>query len=89
MGTAINSAQFFSRITLNSFLILNRKAVAKKETINEVILCPRCNDETQRIKRTLYMRLLPFSRHVICNSCNERYLKALGGYINLSRIRIF
>ena len=40
--------------------------------------CPRCGDEitpsTRRIRRKLWMRLLPRTRYYNCDRCNSKYL---------------
>lgn len=58
-------------------------------TTEEIILCPSCDEPAKRIKRTGLMRLFPFSRHIYCNGCHERYFKLFGAYIKLDRINIF
>lgn len=64
--------------------------MAQQYTTNEeIILCRSCNEPAMRIKRTGLMRLLPFSRHIYCNGCHERYFKLFGIYIKLNRINIY
>ena len=38
-------------------------------------ICPDCSSAfTRRIPRTGLMRLLPFSKHILCSHCGERSL---------------
>lgn len=50
---------------------------------SEKIPCPLCGQETIRIQRKGYMRLVPSSRHIYCEECNLRFLKVFGLYKKL------
>lgn len=50
-----------------------------------VIYCPICDEPMIRIPRKAYMRLLPFSRHMFCKACHDRFLVFMGQPIKLDR----
>lgn len=39
--------------------------------------CPRCQITLDRIHRSVWMRFLPFSQHLHCPRCEQRYLRLL------------
>lgn len=62
--------------------------MAQLDTHEEIIKCTLCKEDTMRIRRKSYMRLFPYSRHIYCTGCHERFFVVFGMHIKLRRTNI-
>lgn len=57
--------------------------MTKEATINKksgLATCPACANTMERIRRTVFMRVLIYSKRYYCRDCRQEYLHFLGHY---------
>lgn len=56
-------------------------ALTSSTSHSPALRCPHCKIAVERVRRAGWMRALPFSRHLRCLHCEQRYLRFLGWWL--------